>query len=154
MERIEKDGQITYVLDGGNRVSYNKEFVSEFGQVLGRLYRLEKAFHRVMEDIPADEIAEIVEAWADGRLTIWPRDGQMLWYDAKGCCEGCPKESEGCSWMDAYHPKKCPSYVGCTPWRSEYRKDNDESNYFLKGLYFKRKEDCEQAVREKQEGKS
>lgn len=153
MEMIEKDGQITFVLDSGNKVSYNKEFVTEFGQTLGRLYRLEKTFKRVMENIPSDEIAEIVEAWAEGRLTIWPREGQMLWYDAKGMCEGCPLDAKCKGWDDESWLDKCPSYVGCEPWKEEYKKDADEIMYILEGQYFRSREACEQAIREKQEGK-
>ena len=72
-----------------------------------------------------------------GRLTIWPEDGQTLYYDGKGMCERCPLvETEKCPYIngdDSDYPDRCLSYVTTEPWLGG--RDESQRDAYLAGFY-------------------
>ena len=137
IKRTETENTVQFELCRGTKLQLNKNAMTEVGEALDLLCRLEKSLQRLMP-MPADKIAEIVEAYADDRLTIWPRYGQELWFDATGMCEHCPAQnSDQCPHPDDggfgfYHD--CIRYVDSEPWPGG--EDTTQREAFLDGYYY------------------
>lgn len=120
---------------------------------MGRMERLENAIKRFMQ-IPVEETVEIMEAYADGRLTIWPRTGQELWFEATGMCERCPAYGTADCKFDDYIGvgdfEKCPKYVSSEIWLGG--EDTTQRDCFIEGEYFFTEEAAKAAILGKEAG--
>ena len=80
-----------------------------------------------------------MDAYEDGRLTIWPRTGQEVWFDATGMCERCPvRGTDECkrpeeAKLEFGDPDTCPPYVSSENWLGDT--DVDQKLAFLEGAY-------------------
>lgn len=147
IKRTETEHTVQFELCNGTKLQLNKNAMTEVGQALELLCRLEKALEHIMP-LPAEQIAEIMEAHAEGRLTIWPRTGQELWFDATGMCERCPAVgTEACPYDDTngigFWPD-CVRYVSSESWLGG--EDTDQRDAFLNGEYYMTEEAAVLAV--------
>ena len=154
IKRTETEHTVQFELSCGTKLQLNKKCMTEVGEALELLCRLDKALQHIMP-LPSEQIAEIVEANAEGRLTIWPRTGQELWFDATGMCERCPAaESDRCPHQDevaiGFYPD-CVPYVSSESWLGGM--DPEQLSAFLEGYYYLTEEEAELALRRKGEQK-
>ena len=150
VKRTETEHTVQYELCNGTKLQLNKNCMTEVGEALELLCRLEKAFQRIMPMDP-DEIADIVEAYEEKRLTIWPRTGQELWFDATGMCERCPAaETDECPHQDevgiGFYPD-CVPYVSSESWLGG--EDTDQRDAFLDGNYYMTEDEALNALMKK-----
>ena len=152
IKRTETEHTVQFELCNGTKVQFNKNGMTEVGIALELLCSLEKAFRNIMPMDP-EEIVRIVDAHEDGRLTIWPRTGQELWFIATGMCERCPvAETDQCPLQDevaiGYYPD-CVPYVSSENWLGG--EDTDQRDAFLNGEYYMTEDEALGALMKKGE---
>lgn len=152
IKRTETEHTVQFELGCGTKLQLNKKCMTEVGEALELLCRLDKALQHIMP-LPSEQIAEIMEAHTEGRLTIWPRTGQELWFDATGMCERCPAaESDRCPHQDevaiGFYPD-CVPYVSSESWLGG--EDTDQRNAFLDGDYYMTEDEAFVALMKKGE---
>lgn len=107
--------------------------------------RLEEAMRQTFE-MPVEEILDILDAYKEGRLLIWPRVGEDVWFHARGICRNC---------FDA-GDEACPN-CGEDPWEvngrgfvcpETWRGDDMQKMLYAGGELWRTKEEAMAAVRE------
>lgn len=154
IQRTETEHTIQFELCRGTKLQFNKNGMTEVGMALDYLCRLEKAFRNIMP-METEKIVEIMDAHEDGRLTIWPRTGQEVWFDATGMCERCPVlGTEECKRPEEAKlgfgdPDTCPPYVSSENWLGDT--DVDQKLAFLEGAYYMSEDEAIGALMKKGE---
>ena len=154
IKRTETEHTVQFELCNGTKVQFNKNGMTEVGIALELLCSLEKAFRNIMPMDP-EEIVRIVDAHEEGRLTIWPRTGQELWFIATGMCERCPAAgTDECKHDDA---RGFGNYPDCVPYVSSENwlggEDTDQRDAFLDGNYYMTEDEALAALMKKGEPK-
>lgn len=154
IKRTETEHTVQFELCNGTKLQLNKNCMTEVGQALELLCRMEKAIQRIM-GMDADLAVNIVEAHEEGRLTIWPKTGQELWFIATGMCERCPVAgTHECHHQDevviGFYPD-CVPYVSSEAWLGG--EDDDQRDAFLGGEYYMTEDEALGALMKKGESK-
>lgn len=154
IKRTETEHTVQFELCNGTKLQLNKNTMTEVGQALELLCWMEKALQHIMPMDP-EEIAKIMEAHEEGRLTIWPKTGQELWFDATGMCERCPAaENDECPHQGevsiGFYPD-CVPYVTSEAWLGG--EDTDQRDVFLDGFFYMTEEEALAAMLKKGESK-